>query len=99
MRCQPMTSHQRVLNMEMKRHLKNGDARKRIPPSEVWPCVKKVGVFVTFSAYKTEHGGRRHAYRFIATLPAGAVPGFCTFRSASMKIKPLGEVAQINGVL
>ena len=32
----------RVPNMEMTRHRQNGDARKRIPPSQGWPRVRNV---------------------------------------------------------
>jgi hypothetical protein len=35
---------------------------------------------------------------FVTTLPAAALPGFCVFRSASMKMKSSGGAAQINRV-
>ena len=49
-RAKPCRRLMRVPNMEMTRHLKNGDTRKRIPPNKAWPRVRKVGPFVTFFA-------------------------------------------------
>ena len=40
----------RVPNMEMTRHLKNGDTQKRIPPNKARPRVTKVSPFLTFFA-------------------------------------------------
>ena len=46
----PWRKLMRVPNLQVMRNLKNGDARKRIPPSKGWPRVTRVGPFVTFFA-------------------------------------------------
>ena len=60
----------------MTRHLKNGDARKRIPPSKGWPRVRHVRPFLTFFA-----STKRLAYRSIFSFQNYRLVATCRMRT------------------